>query len=235
MGAADKHRRASFDEAVRRFHALLHRRMPDQRAADALPDQPDHRRQRGSRHIACDHPEGHAAAAEDLARGMVTLYERGSETIFIHESFGLTDVGKIARHLYAGRGHHRQGRRIRPADHRAASARRRALSRPHRGRTATAPNERLVLLRADHPRQKGSRHDQRGARLSQPPPAQAGRRAARHARLDDRARRRTLPAREHRQGAAGKRKPPAEERSEASASSPPTSSAIPSRCRKSTS
>ncbi len=58
-----------------------------------------------------------------MARGMVTLYDREAERIFIHESFGLTDEQKGARHLRAGRGHHRQGGRGRQADYRAASAR----------------------------------------------------------------------------------------------------------------
>ncbi len=56
--------------------------------------------------------------------------------------------------------------------------------------------------------------NRRRARLSQSTAAEAGRRVAGDARLDDRARRRTLSAGERRQGAARKRKPPPAERAE---------------------
>ncbi len=44
-----------------------------------------------------------------ITRGAVTLYDRSSETISIHRSFGLTDIEKFPRRLFAGRGHYRRG------------------------------------------------------------------------------------------------------------------------------
>ena len=82
--------------------------------------------------LAGAHPQGDAASGCRAARGMVTLYDRASETIFIHESFGLTEEEKAPRRLFARRRHHRQGRRNRPGDCRPASSATTRLSRPHR-------------------------------------------------------------------------------------------------------
>ena len=54
-----------------------------------------------------------------VLRGAVTLYERGSETIFIHRSFGLTDIEKSRGVYTPGEGITGEVIEVRPADPRA--------------------------------------------------------------------------------------------------------------------
>ena len=135
-----------------------------------------------------------------IVRAMVTLYDRQSETIFLHESFGLTEEQK-SRGIYS------------PVKVSLARLWR-------RGKPLIVPRLR------DHPgcldeRCQQGRHmntsffcvpimhgkkvlgtDQRRACLYEPPAPKAGRGTALHHRPDDRASRRAVLAGEHRQGPA---------------------------------